>query len=141
MLITADIPETFLAEALAIEARSNPYAWSANSLGNSFQHYQRYGAFIGTRLVAFILYQIVADEAEVIHLVCDQNEQGNGYAYQLFSQLIKTTKITHGVCCWHLEVRADNQAALRLYQRLGFSIVGQRKAYYQQRIDALLMRL
>lgn len=40
----------------------------------------------------------------------------------------------------HLEVRRSNDAALSLYQKYGFQIVGVRKNYYQnEREDALLM--
>ncbi len=40
-----------------------------------------------------------------------------------------------------LEVRASNLEALRLYRRLGFEVVGRRKAYYRQPVDdAILMR-
>ncbi len=41
-----------------------------------------------------------------------------------------------------LEVRVSNQAAIRLYEKLGFQTVGRRKGYYiDTREDALLMTL
>jgi ribosomal protein S18 acetylase RimI-like enzyme len=39
----------------------------------------------------------------------------------------------------HLEVRASNVAALRLYRRLGFDEVGVRPRYYRDGEDALLL--
>ncbi len=40
----------------------------------------------------------------------------------------------------HLEVRASNIAALALYAKMGFSLVGRRQAYYSQPVeDAILM--
>lgn len=39
-----------------------------------------------------------------------------------------------------LEVRADNQAALGLYQDLGFVREGLRRRYYHDGVDAVLMR-
>ena len=38
-----------------------------------------------------------------------------------------------------LEVRASNQPAIQLYQRWGFQLSSQRKGYYQDGEDALLM--
>ncbi|HEV2088816.1 MAG TPA: GNAT family N-acetyltransferase, partial [Cryptosporangiaceae bacterium] len=40
-----------------------------------------------------------------------------------------------------LEVRADNEPALRLYARRGFEVVGVRRGYYQPSgADAVVMR-
>ena len=40
-----------------------------------------------------------------------------------------------------LEVRMDNAAARRLYDKLGFSVIGTRRGYYDRgRVDALVMR-
>ena len=41
-----------------------------------------------------------------------------------------------------LEVRADNDAAARLYALFGFDRIGVRRGYYQPgRVDAVVMRL
>ena len=42
--------------------------------------------------------------------------------------------------CLRLEVRQDNTHAIRLYEKLGFSIVGQKKAYYDDGCDAFIMK-
>jgi ribosomal-protein-alanine N-acetyltransferase len=40
-----------------------------------------------------------------------------------------------------LEVRMDNAAARRLYDKLGFTVIGTRRGYYDQgRMDAVVMR-
>jgi ribosomal-protein-alanine N-acetyltransferase len=41
-----------------------------------------------------------------------------------------------------LEVRVDNEAAQKLYDSEGFSMIGIRKGYYDHgRVDAVVMRL
>jgi ribosomal-protein-alanine N-acetyltransferase len=41
-----------------------------------------------------------------------------------------------------LEVRVDNDAAQKLYESEGFSVIGTRKGYYDRgRVDAVVMRL
>lgn len=137
MLIFAEIPADYLSDLQALDARSNAYPLSAENLADSYRHFKHLGLFSGNRLIAFVLYSVVADEAEIIHLVCDQAEQGKGYAYRLFTQLMD--KETH-VKIWHLEVRAGNMAAQRLYEKLGFAHVGRRKSYYRNQEDALLMK-
>ena len=39
-----------------------------------------------------------------------------------------------------LEVRADNEAALALYDRFGFERIAVRRGYYRQGVDAVVMR-
>jgi len=40
-----------------------------------------------------------------------------------------------------LEVRMDNDGARKLYEKLGFAVIGTRRGYYDQgRVDALVMR-
>ena len=47
-----------------------------------------------------------------------------------------------GVLCAVLEVRADNEAAIKMYEKLGFTISGKRKAYYpDNKEDAVVMWL
>lgn len=141
MLFFAEIPPERLPELLAIDARSNAYAWSAESLSSCYKQYANLGLFCGEDLVAFVFYHRFTNEGEIIHLVCDQKSQGQGYAYRLFSHLIEQNRQQHQIDVWHLEVRAGNDDAIRLYQRLGFVPVGRRKAYYQHKEDAVLMRL
>ena len=38
----------------------------------------------------------------------------------------------------HLEVRSDNRFAIEAYERLGFKVVGRRRGYYQDGVDAVL---
>lgn len=40
---------------------------------------------------------------------------------------------------WHLEVARGNVAAIALYEHLGFDAVGERKCYYRNGDDAVLM--
>lgn len=141
MLVFSEIPSSYVPALQRIEASSNRYALSPRSLSSSFKHYQHLGAFLDEQLVAFMLYRVVVDEAEVIHLVCDAAHQGKGYAHQLFKAVLAHAKEQQQVQQWHLEVRAHNHAALHLYRRLGFIETGRRKAYYQNREDAILMSL
>ncbi|WP_108652359.1 ribosomal protein S18-alanine N-acetyltransferase [Dongshaea marina] len=66
-----------------------------------------------------------------------------GLGRQLLEHLIGQLKQKKADLLW-LEVRRSNQAALNLYQELGFESQGVRKDYYPAesgREDALVMRL
>lgn len=140
MLMCSTISAGYLPDMQRIEQSSNPFPWQAQSICNAFQQFQHLGGFCDAQLVTFVLYRVVADEAEVIHLVCDVSHQGKGYAQSLMATLIQ--QLTHqGVAHLFLEVRANNTIAKRLYQRLGFVDIGCRKDYYGAGQDALTLRL
>ena len=67
--------------------------------------------------------------------------RGKGLGRELMQMLIAKAKEL-GSEQLMLEVRADNQAAISLYQSLGFEQIDLRKRYYQPAgVDALIMRL
>ncbi len=132
---------------IAIEKRSHTFALSEKTLSDYLNHYEHLGIFDSKEsgqekqnknLLAFVVYQKVIDEAEIIHLVCDAKVQGKGIAYQLMQTLIQQEK---NITTWHLEVREHNLSAIKLYEKLGFKLVGRRKNYYKNNDDALLMAL
>jgi len=66
--------------------------------------------------------------------------QGHGLGTQLLTELIESS-VRLGCRRLDLEVRADNDVAVRLYERHGFVRVGLRRGYYQPSgADALVMR-
>jgi ribosomal-protein-alanine N-acetyltransferase len=66
--------------------------------------------------------------------------QGNGIGNAMLLELIAESERRN---CPHLdlEVRADNDTAIRLYERHGFTRIGLRRGYYQpSNTDAAVMR-
>ena len=63
--------------------------------------------------------------------------------HRLGEQLFKTgseAAYAEGARIFHLEVRAGNTAAIRLYEKFGYAVVGRRLKYYKDTgEDALLM--
>lgn len=79
-------------------------------------------------------------EADVQTIAVAAAFHGQGYGAQLLRQLLESAQ-TAGATQIFLEVRADNQPAINLYHRFGFTQIGVRKAYYQPAgVDALVMR-
>lgn len=103
----------------------------------------------------FIVLQKLADgledgpaaEAEILTLAVHPKRQRSGVA----QALVRAAR-AHVAGIIFLEVAADNQAALALYQNCGFEESGRRRAYYRRdalgglktggtaRIDAILMQ-
>ena len=80
----------------------------------------------------------VGPEADVQTVAVARAAQGRGIGATLL-EAMATRAREGGVALLHLEVRADNVAALRLYERHGFVADGRRRDYYGRGRDAVLM--
>jgi ribosomal-protein-alanine N-acetyltransferase len=80
------------------------------------------------------------DVADVMTIAVAPRAQGNGFGRLLLDELEQRASI-RGAANVILEVRADNLAALGLYERSGYAVLSTRRRYYQPGdIDALVMR-
>lgn len=96
------------------------------------------------KIIGYCLYQALFEQAEILRIGTDPDYQRQGVASKLFAKLheqLQQLEIENLL----LEVRADNVAAIALYELQGFSVIHRRKGYYQQShqpaIDALIMQL
>lgn len=84
---------------------------------------------------------IVADEIEIDNVAVSTAFRQLGIASKLLSKAFEIAAQKSAVRAV-LEVRANNQPACTLYEKLGFVIAGRRKNYYQcPPDDALIMTL
>ena len=93
-------------------------------------------------LMAFIVVQFVAEDAEILTLATRPNERRRGLAGKVLSQLQQELQV-QGLKKILLDVAEDNLGARAFYVRHGFQVDGRRPNYYKrlegQRIDAILM--
>lgn len=94
----------------------------------------------GPRIVGYAGVFVVVPEADVQTVAVAPEEQGRGTGRALLGVLIDVAG-DRGAGVLHLEVRADNAAALALYRAVGFVVDGRRRDYYGRGRDALLMSL
>lgn len=94
----------------------------------------------GVPIIGAVLYRMLGDEIELIECATHHAHYRKGIASALLTDLIVMATI-QGHQRLVLEVAETNQAAIGLYQTCGFASVGHRPAYYQQKIDALIMEL
>lgn len=91
------------------------------------------------RIIGFIGLWFVVEEAQVMNVAVDPGFR----RMRLGTLLMKTAEklaATEGLKEMTLEVKAENVAALALYKKLGFEIVGTRKNYYPDGSDGVLMK-
>jgi len=94
----------------------------------------------GSRIVGYAGVFVVGPEADVQTVAVDLGERGRGTGRALLGALVDRVR-ARGATVVHLEVRADNAAAIGLYTALGFAADGRRRDYYGRGHDALLMSL
>ncbi len=91
----------------------------------------------------FVLLQGVLDEAEVMTLAVRPAARRAGLG-RVLVEAAAACAVRSGVAVLHLEVAADNVAALALYASAGFAPAGRRRAYYARTagapaVDALIL--
>jgi ribosomal-protein-alanine N-acetyltransferase len=77
-----------------------------------------------------LCFQRVGDEAEVYRVGVLPALRGRGLGAWLLGRFLERAR-SEGLRRAHLEVRAGNDAARRLYARAGFTEVGRRPGYYR----------
>lgn len=135
--------EEHIASILAIEKVSNGAPWSERSFRNELQHPN--GVFLvakdGGRVVGYAGAWYVVDEAHITTVAVDPDYRRKGIGRALTIAILDAAK-ERGMACSTLEVRAGNEAAIELYQQLGYVTTARRKAYYpDNQEDALVMWL
>lgn len=95
----------------------------------------------GKEIVGYVIYWTIVDELHILNLAVSPGYQRRGIAGSLLREALRLAQADNLKTAW-LEVRPSNQAALALYQSLGFEIVMTRKRYYSDTgEDALILCL
>lgn len=89
-------------------------------------------------LTGFVNVWRVGDEVEVLYVATAPARRRTGVASRLMGHVIARCA-REGTTRVLLEVRPSNDAAIALYRRFDFEVVGLRKGYYDDGEDALLM--
>ena len=91
------------------------------------------------RLVGYLIISRYVDAWHVMNLAVAVSHRRRGIATRLMERLFEVTA-GDGRRGYTLEVRVSNEAAITLYERMGFHRRGVRRGYYtDNREDALVM--
>jgi ribosomal-protein-alanine N-acetyltransferase len=120
-------------EVAALEAASFTNPWTREMLARELSH-SDVARVYGLRgpdgqLLAFCACWVVFDELHINTLAVVAHRRREGLATRLLAFLFAEAAAA-GVCRATLEVRRSNEPALRLYERLGFSVRAVRTGYY-----------
>lgn len=130
-----------LDQVCAIEEETFSMPWSRKSFRDTISYYHT--LFLVAELDGEIAgycgcYQSL-EEAEITNIAVRRQLRGHGIGRRLLMELMRLGK-EQGAFAYTLEVRVSNQAAIHLYESLGFVSFGIRKNFYEKpREDAMIM--
>jgi len=106
-------------------------SWSENDF-NTFLNLPTYRAFgwinAENDLLGFALFNIITPDIELCTICVSPNHQRLGIAEKMLRHSLKLLPSSDS--CF-LEVAEYNSAAIALYSKLGFNVIGRRKDYYK----------
>lgn len=85
-------------------------------------------------IVGYIGIEKILDETHIINMAVHPDYRGAGIGKRLMQHVLNDEDV------FFLEVRVSNEAAKKMYEKYGFSVISTRKAYYADGEDALVMR-
>jgi len=114
-------------------------AWSRFAFEKEFQNKfsKKFVLELKGKVVGYIIYWVVGDEATIMTFAIDKEHQGKGLGEFLLKESLKVIEAKRIL----LDVRKSNIRAINLYRKLGFKLVSERKSYYSDGENALFMEL
>jgi ribosomal-protein-alanine N-acetyltransferase len=136
-MTTADLDEVD-----AIERGSFKEPWPAQTfLDELAKPFARVAvARAAGRILGFANYWLAAGEASLLAVAVHPDLRGRGFASRLVAHMLDEARAA-GCTLAILEVRRGNLPAIALYRRHGFTTAYERKRYYADGEDALVMTI
>jgi ribosomal-protein-alanine N-acetyltransferase len=119
-------------QAIEVLSFSNP--WSDNTFRGEIQNTSISSPLVVVRrpageVVAYIVYWQIRDDVQINNVAVHPDHRGLGLGEAMLRYAIAKVRAA-GAGFVTLEVRQSNTAAVTLYKKLGFEILGTRKNYY-----------
>jgi ribosomal-protein-alanine N-acetyltransferase len=136
-------PEANLDPIIEIERASFSTPWTADMFRWELRNSEVSATYVlrdgDGSVAAFCCVWLVLDELHINNVAVRPESRRQGCAARLLEQVMDEA-LRRGATRATLEVRRSNIGALRLYDRLGFSVSGVRPRYYANPVeDALIL--
>ena len=129
-------------QVAALEALCFSEPWSENSVAGELNNPLSLWlvALYDDCVAGYVGSQSVMGESDMMNIAVSPDYRRQGVAEALINELVRRLK-AKGNHCLTLEVRASNDAAIKLYEKLEFAQIGRRPNYYRSpKEDALILR-
>lgn len=141
-MIITEMTEQHVQQIAELEKMCFHDPWSENSIASELNN--RLSLWLvaaqENQVIGYVGSQTVLGETDMMNIAVHPNYRKQGIGTELIKHLIDalTSRGSHSLM---LEVRISNEAAISVYNKLGFVEVGCRKNYYRNpKEDALILR-
>lgn len=142
-LIIRQMMETDISEVFEIEQLTFSDPWSREDFQDSLKE-QNNGylvAEVDGHIAGFCGYWGIVGEGYIYNVAVREEYRRQNIGFRMLDFMLTEAK-SRGITSFTLEVRQSNEAAIRLYKRLGFESAGIRKDFYSKpKEDAVIMWL
>ena len=141
-MMIVNMNESHVAQVAALEKICFSDPWSENSVASELKNPLSCWlvAEEDGKVAGYVGSQTVMDKSDMMNVAVHPDHRRKGIAEALVAELVEALKKRESRCLT-LEVRASNEPAKALYEKLGFTQVGLRKNYYRNpKEDALILR-
>lgn len=126
--------EQDLSAVLAIESLSFPNPWHESTFKGEIQHRPISSPLVivhstMNKVIGYIIFWLIGEEVQINNIAVHPDFRRLGIGEHVLRQVIEQVK-WRGAKFISLEVRQSNIAALTLYKKIGFRMLGVRKNYY-----------
>ena len=139
-MIFRRMTENDLDKVAAMEKEIFSMPWSKESFRESLlQNYSYFFVAEEGDILGYCGVHNFGGDGEITNVAVDKNAREQGVATKMLYYAMEETKKI-GVEAFTLEVRVSNEAAIKLYEKLGFENKGIRKNFYEKPVeDAMIM--
>ena len=133
------VSPALLPSIAALERAVFSHPWSENAL-QLLCGENAFGFVVaeGETVAAYGGLLTVLDEGQITNIATHPDHRRRGYAARVLEALLAEAA-RRGLAFVTLEVRESNDAAISLYQKYGFSVVGRRPRFYSAPVEAALL--
>lgn len=142
-MLIRKMTEEDLSEVIAIEQETFSAPWSLEDFRKSIANAENYYlvAIIEKKVVGYCGYWGIAGEGDIYNVAVKKEYRRQHIGMQILKELLEIAR-SRGITAFTLEVRSSNEAAIRLYELMGFERAGLRKDFYTRpKEDAVIMWL
>jgi ribosomal-protein-alanine N-acetyltransferase len=118
-------------EVFEIEKATQAAPWSKEAFQRCWEaSYPGWVMFDGEgKITAYVFVSLAVGECHILNLCVHPDFQRKRLGWQMLEYVIDWAK-QKGTGIVYLEVRRSNKAAIALYTKMNFMLIGERKAYY-----------